>query len=80
MNLTKSESELALEQVKAEWLVKCRGLESPMPENDIGKLLADYNDLAGVSATCMERHNSFVDYIGPVILKEKARKLAPATK
>jgi len=78
--VTKSGTELAVEQIKSEWLVRCAGLETSMPANDIGSLLNDYNDLAGVSATCLERHNSFVDYMKPIVEKEKARKLSEEKK
>lgn len=51
-----------------------------MPENSIGNLLTDYNNISAARAICVTRHNSLVDYLKPIVEKERARKLTPAEK
>lgn len=77
---TRTETELAVIEVKDEWLKPCAGLAPAMPENNTGNLLLDYNDLSGVAATCIARHNSFIEYMAPVVAKEKARVLETQKK
>lgn len=72
----KTETELAVSSIKLEWLKKCDGLEGPMPENSIGALLQDNALLSAAFAVCIARHNSFVEYMRPIV--EKERGLAPA--
>lgn len=71
--VTKSETEIATEQIKAEWLKPCDELAAQSPENQTGNLLLDYVDLSSIAAVCKARHNSLVEYLAPVVLKEKAR-------
>ena len=68
----KSETELAVAAIDREWLKKCEGLSGQMPDNQVGALLQDYVDVATPLAECMKRHNSLVDYLDPVIKKERA--------
>lgn len=78
--VTKSETEIAVEAIKDEWLVACPGVTGPMPTNTTGNLLQDYNNVAAAGGECMARHNNLVDYLRPFVAKEKARKLTPAAK
>lgn len=73
----KSETEIAVSSIKLEWLKKCDGLEGPMPENQIGALLQDNALLSAALAVCIARHNSFVEYMKPIV--EKERGATPAT-
>ena len=68
----RSETELAIQAIKEEWLKPCLGVGQPQ-ENSIAGLLQDYTDAAAGFAICMRRHNSFVDYLTPVVAKEKAK-------
>ncbi len=68
---TKSETELAVAAVKKEWLIPCEGLAAVVPTNDIGTLLQDYADMATAFATCQKLHKSFVDYMAPIVQKER---------
>lgn len=68
---TKSETEIAVALVKDEWLIACKGLAGPMPENEVGALLQDNTDLAAALADCIARQNSFVDYMKPIVKKER---------
>ena len=68
----KGETRLAVEQIKGEWLKKCEYNLGPPPTNNTGNLLADYTALAVPSALCRERHNSLVEYLAPVVAKERA--------
>jgi hypothetical protein len=77
---TRTETELAVIEVKDEWLRPCAGLSPTMPENNTGNLLLDYNDLSGVSAVCAARHNTLIEYLAPVVAKEKARVLETQKK
>ena len=70
---TKSETEIAVAEIKAEWLKRCEGLAGTMPENQTGNLLQDYADMASAFAQCIERHKALADYIEPVMKKERAR-------
>lgn len=70
---TKSETEVKVEAIKDEWLDPCAGLPKAKPGNDVGNLLGDYNTLAGVAATCIARQRSFVEYLRPIVQKERAR-------
>lgn len=70
---TKSETEIAVSEIKLEWLKRCEGLAGPMPDNQTGNLLQDYADLASALAVCQERHKAIADYIEPVVKKERAR-------
>ncbi len=65
-----TEVTIALKNVKSEWLKDCQGL-GPRPGDDVGALKQDQADTAALGAECRERHNSFVEYIGPVIQKVK---------
>lgn len=69
---TKTEAEVALAEVREEWLKKC---EPVIVErgNSIGDLLKDYADASAALAECMARHNDFVEYIGPLVRKERKR-------
>lgn len=67
----KSETELGVSAIRLEWLKRCEGLTSPMPTNDTGNLLQDYADMAGALRLCMDRHNSFVEYLTPIVKKEQ---------
>lgn len=71
--LVSSETEIAVQAIKAEWLKLCDEVVGPPPENEIGNLLLDYNALAGVAAPCRVRHNSLVEYLAPVVAKERER-------
>jgi hypothetical protein len=71
---TKSATELGVAEIKLEWLIPCKGLETPQPENEIGALLQDYADLAKVAAECALRHNSLLEYLGPIVKKERGGK------
>lgn len=42
-----------------------------MPANEAGNLLQDYADMAVALRTCIDRHNSFVDYLSPIVKKEQ---------
>lgn len=69
--LEPNEYVIALKGVTDDHLAPCEGL-GEAPENQVGGLLTDYNNLAGVAGTCRARHNSLADYIRPLV--EKARQ------
>lgn len=69
---TQSETDIAISQIKDEWLTKCAGL-GPEKDNNIGNLLQEYGELAALLAVCMKRHNDFVDYLAPVVAKQKQK-------
>ena len=71
---TKSETELAVSEIKAEWLAPCAGLSVSNPDNSMEGLLSDYLALAEAMTICSTRHTSFVNYIKPVVDKERASK------
>lgn len=64
------EFRIALRQIKAEHLAKCERLDET-PENSTGDLLQDFANLASISAACRARHDTLVDYLGPVVEKAK---------
>lgn len=67
---TKSETEIAVAAIKSEWLKPCTAPVESEPSNTVGGLLQDYLETAEAFAICMKRHNDFVGYIKPVIVKE----------
>lgn len=71
----KSKLETAIENVKDEWLKPCGGVGA-VPTNNVGNLLQDAADVAAAGAICAARHNSFIDYIAPVVREQKS--LTPA--
>jgi PBP1b-binding outer membrane lipoprotein LpoB len=64
---------IALKNVKDGWLHPCQGL-GPRPGDDVGALKQDQADTAALAAECRDRHNSFVEYIGPVVQKLKQQQ------
>lgn len=70
---TKSETELAVEAIRAEWLKPCEGMAAGAPDNNVGALLQDGTDAMSFLAICMKRHNAFVDYMAPIIAKERLK-------
>jgi hypothetical protein len=71
---TKTETEIAVANVKSEWLKACEGVMTPMPGNEIGLLLQDHAGISALLAECIARHNDFADYMRPVVEKERGRK------
>jgi hypothetical protein len=70
---TKTELETAIENVKDEWLKPCEPLQ-PLPENPtVGALLDDAAGALLDAAMCAARHNSLVDYITPIVRKQKLK-------
>jgi len=67
----KSETELGVSAIRLEWLKQCEGPGGTMPTNDIGSLLQDYADLATAFRLCANRHNSFIEYMEPIVKKEQ---------
>ncbi len=67
----KSELEIAIEAVKDEWLRPCADLPDAPTVNSIGNLLEDASASLVIAAECAARHNSFVDYIAPVVNRQK---------
>ena len=53
-------------------LLKCEGL-GPERDNTVGNLAQDFADAAAGLATCITRHNELVDYLKPIVAKEKAK-------
>lgn len=72
----KSSTELAVETLRSEWLNECVGVQGGMPDNSTGALLADYVALATAFAVCKEWHNGLVQYLRPIVQKE--RGVSPA--
>lgn len=66
-----NEYQIALKQIPEEYLKQCESL-GPPPENQVGNLLQDFNDLSAVSAPCRALHNELVQYLTPLIQKAKA--------
>lgn len=64
---------IALKGVSEEQMTPCGGL-GEAPENQVGNLLQDFNDLSAACAPCRARHNSLVEYLRPLIEKAKADK------
>lgn len=58
--------------IKSEWLQKCT-LDKAVPTNNVGALLQDYVDLSEQFAVCSARHNALIQYLAPVVKKERAR-------
>lgn len=71
---TKSETEIAVSAIRAEWLTDCVFEQTPEQENQVGGLLQDYVDMAEALALCMKRHNDFVGYMRPIVQKERTAK------
>ncbi len=69
----KSETELAVEATKDEWMKACEGLSTPMPENSVGNMQQDLIDVSALLAECIKRHNSYVEYMAPVVKKERTK-------
>jgi hypothetical protein len=68
----KSETELAVAAIDREWLKRCEYLRGPMPENEVGALLQEHAAVTlPALAECMKRHNSLVEYLIPVVEKER---------
>jgi hypothetical protein len=68
----KSETELAVAAIDREWLKRCEGLKGPMPANEVGALLQEHAaSTLPALAECMKRHNSLVEYLIPVVEKER---------
>jgi len=70
----KSETELAVAATKTEWLKRCEipgSLAGGMPDNNVGSLLQDYADMTSAFAECRLRYNSLIDYIEPIVKKER---------
>lgn len=67
---TRTEAEIAIAEVREEWLKKCEFVVTERG-NSIGELLKDYTDAAAALAECTARHNDFVDYIGPIVRKAR---------
>lgn len=67
----KSETELAVSAVNAEWLVECEGPVDPMLDNNIGNLLQDYANMAEMFAVCQARHRKLIEYLVPIVNKER---------
>lgn len=68
----KTETETAVSAIKDEMLLKCEGF-GPERDNSIGNLAQDFADAAAGWATCISRHNGLVDYLKPIVDKEKAK-------
>lgn len=68
---TQTEVEIAVAAVKDEWLKECEGLPALTPGNEVGNLLEEYTDVAGLLATCIARHNDSVRYIKPIVQKAR---------
>lgn len=76
----KSETEIAVAAIKAEWLKPCEGLLTPTPENAVGNLLQDYADMAAALAECRARQNDLVEYLSPVVKKERESPRTPTAE
>ncbi len=68
----KSETEVAIGQINNEMLKRCEGVGAA-PQNTVGSIVQDGVDIAAVAATCITRHNNLVDYLAPIVAKEKAK-------
>jgi len=68
----KSETEVAVANIKMDWLKRCEGLPAAMPANEVGSLLQDYADMAKALAECIQRHTTLADYLEIVVQKERA--------
>ncbi len=66
-----NEYQIALKQVKEEWMKDCQGL-GDRPGNATGDLLQDFADAAALAGECKARHNSAMQYLRPVVEKAKA--------
>ena len=66
-----NEYQIALKQVKDEWLKDCEGL-GDRPGNATGDLLQDFADAAALGGECRARHNSAVQYLRPLVEKAKS--------
>lgn len=75
----RSQTEIDVGAVKDEWLKKCDGLSvDSRPQNKAGALALDYTALVGVAAPCRVRHNALVEYLKPIVERERANALQPA--
>lgn len=70
--MPKTETEIAIGQIKDEELKECQGI-GPDKGNNVGNLLLDYADLAASASDCITRHNSLVRYLAPIVTKEKSK-------
>lgn len=68
---TKSQTELAVQEIKGEWLKTCDGLAEVPPGNSTGNLLLDYTDAVALLGICLARHNSLIEYLAPVVARER---------
>ena len=69
----KSETEIAVSELKLEWLTECEGLGG-VAENEVGALLQDFVDLSALFAVCQARHKDLVQYLVPIVKKERGSK------
>jgi hypothetical protein len=69
----KTELEIAVDQIKPEWLKRCPPLPPPPNTNSVGSLLEDAAMVVPLAAECAARHNSFVDYFAPVVNKHRSK-------
>lgn len=68
-----AEETVALAAITDEQLRKCEGINTPMPSNNIGALLADNIAISGVAETCIARQHKLVDYVAPLVQKARAK-------
>lgn len=74
---TRTQTEIDIAAIKDEWLAKCPGLsKESRPENKAGALALDYNAVVAIAAPCRTNHNGLVEYLKPIVEREKARNKA----
>lgn len=68
---TKSETEIAVSEIPADWLLGCDKISDSAPDNEVGELLLDYTELAKAYATSCTRYKNLSDYLKEVVKKER---------
>lgn len=69
----KTPLETAIEQIKDEWLLPCTTIPVSST-NTVGNLLDEAASSLLLAAECPARHNTLVDYLAPVVRKQKGRQ------
>lgn len=69
---TKSQTEVAVSELPADWLQGCDKIEAGGSRNEVGELLLDYTALAEAYAASCNRYKTLSDYLKEVVKKERA--------
>lgn len=69
-----TETEIAVLELKQEWLKECDGVTPTAPANNAGNLLEDYTDVSEALARCMTQQRGLAEYARKVHQKAVERR------